>query len=441
MMAHSAQIKSRAKSRTHQRNRYCKNRKRTKNKRRLLPTSFYFADDDTCNKMHLDADSSGHVDYDSYYDFPLKKTMSLQKHTNTIKKKPKQYHFLNKHQRIILINGYIETNFYYIETKYQFRYADILRVIELYYNDSVFIWKISASDRDCNPVFEPYQWPFSLRLRVWHRSKPLKVHPNGLFGNALAYRAMDCIDLELIHALHPRVPCFIKIYYELYCDEIEKLMFWKGVKKYRLIDEEKRHVRTPHKLLIPRRYLTVSEFKNACINSNGGITIKLFVDVLCVDRQPKGKSFFREITLTQCVRFDWCISNNHSVLGTFRNQSESMLWSKNFDSDNWCLWCRNVKKPTNKKRTKFVIGLMLIKLPWFYNYIQVQCVVRCNDNKNKKTLIRNVWPGFESSLQIPFKYEILRQSSTINITVRLKILKVFDIKNKQVCTSQFTNWR
>ena len=233
---------------------------------------------------------------------------------------------------------------------------------------------------------------------------------------------------------------------------MDKLNIFKGCKKWTFYDIMKRApMRTP-KRIIPKDYITASEML-----WQKYMNIKLSIKFLCIEWFGD-EDYFENIIMHKIWKFKWFINNNQ-ITKYFRNNPDSILFSSNFDNNNWSLFCRYFNKSTYKKGKRFFIGLMLLKLPWFINYIKIKIIIKCkekqNENENKdknkdkdkdnkkytKMFVSKVWPGFEASLQIPFKNEIIQKASSLNITILIEILKVFDIHEKEISSQQWKDFK
>eukprot|EP01084_Bolivina_argentea_P315145 545935_1 len=368
---------------------------KNKNKKKLKETV-------RTNTYYQDAPSTGdlgptYVNYDKYYDFPL----DLSKPTRYSKKVPSKrinpykdtrnpvykhiQMILTKNKRILLINGYVKSHIYGNQnSKKPFRFGDTITLIEMYYDSNIFIYSLRKPGLNNMQHRESAMWgasgyyipvEFCPSLSEWTFLFQLMVYPYSKFqyeAHIRKYRTgglmfpntnenEDFVDMELniIQNSNHLMPQFIKIYYELYCDEIDKISFWKGTQKYRHINFARGEYGYNDNLLIPRGYIKREELIN-----NDEIHFKLAIRFLCVEWYGCD-DYFANINMTQNMKFNWVISNNYSILDNFKNKTESILFSKNFDNDNWCLYCKNIKNPTNKKqKKKFYIGLMLITLPW-----------------------------------------------------------------------------
>eukprot|EP01084_Bolivina_argentea_P316780 549179_1 len=306
--------------------------------------------------------------------------------------KNKKYILMNKLKRMCLIYGYIRKNKFNPIT-------DIIQVIDIFFHENVWEWKvadrsIAYSDRGHTESY--------FDLQVWKGESP--------FQFVLWYDRRNSADLFLNMSAPMVVIPFIKIYYELYVyDGNKKIIYMKGTMKYRGQD------------ILHGDDKISSQFQLFPNNNNMNLMIRfLSVEYLRFD------NYLQHITIKENVSFKWTISTN------FKHKPEpSIQFSPNFGNNNWCLHYGHTKHPTHKKKKKFYIGIMLITLPSHVNHLKIQLNIFNDDKKNTKVFVNKVWPGFESALQIPFKYEILYQQS-LSIHVNIKILNAFDHKGKKI---------
>eukprot|EP01084_Bolivina_argentea_P315136 545917_1 len=401
-------------------------KKKTQKQKLTLNTNILFKHTSTA-----DITNSPEVDYDSYYDFPMHSNMqdeySYNKSYKTVKRTHKYAHYkgmqnivhknidmqLSKNSRIILIDGYIACIYGTHKEKKShmpFRYVDIVNLIELFLNTNVFIWQLDKQFMTDMEEFELQSNPYARHMQTvtgpkdryghpigyvpkmilspnkkkWKFSFELKVYPYSKGNHKSIVRRRrtgtnynftqptetknTCkdtgVDLELnIVPSTTHMPSFIKIYYELYCDTIDKISIWKGTQKYRRSNFQQSHYAYYANLLIPRGYVFFNELLN-----QDNVNIKLVMRFLCIEWYGYD-DWHAKIRMAQHLKFNWNI--NYLILDKFKNKSDSILFSKNFDDDSWCLFCRIIKNPkTKKQQKKFYIGLMLINLPLFFNSVK-----------------------------------------------------------------------
>eukprot|EP01084_Bolivina_argentea_P023087 42997_1 len=438
-------------------------------------------------------------EYDTYYDFPLDfkssfpNTLDTNYKDNTNTNYPQQKSqtsiyriwYLNKKKISILIQGYIKS----ICLSYKaFRFGDVIGCIVAYFDENLYHWRITAdklirwqnhlADPDNNPryrtiintannkdesviVSHPKTWDFQFALNI--SSKPKHVC-NQSFGEnySNSWRQSQqkgeyiWMNLRWTTAIGSNIttnrhrdyekyktqwecmkynycPAWMKIYYELRCVELEQIKLFKGVLKYNNFVLKNRGANfrqtRPH-LLFPVNYLKIEDFAY-----RKEINLRLSVRFLCSQWYSGNSDHFEKIILKKYVSFRWYINKRQFEKYFDGKLKDIIIFSDNFDDDNWCLYFRYNENAMNRKKTKFYIGLMCIKLPWNVNYVRAHIAIKCND-KNKKQYLKQIknariWTGFGSAIQIPFSKQILKESNSLKFTVKIKICKAYDSNDKE----------
>ena len=261
----------------------------------MIATQNDAADDDKKTNYPTNTQMMENDVYDSYYDFPIKSSLKAEQEwgqepiqpiqsIQSIQSEPKEKELsykmkqykprtepfpismlLNKNNIINLVHGYIKEFIWTSSKKKEkyeyFRFEDILNLISLYINERVFLWRLSNDKKKLKEIYgAPNDWPFELKLHITvpynTETRSYKGWTKNIYEQSRYSKAPDLtkyadIYLEFYQEWNRQkgkgIPSFIKIYYELSCNEMDKLHFWKGTKKWAFFDIKKKNSKSRKK--------------------------------------------------------------------------------------------------------------------------------------------------------------------------------------------------
>ena len=254
----------------------------------------------------------------------------------------------------------------------------------------------------------------------------VRLYPNGILSNEIGY-VQFCLVLKSM----PYNCKSIVIYYRLNCQEMG--IKFKDIKKMDNIGSG---------IKWPSKSLKLSQCKDININS---LTFECIIEILNIEYKYdlKGVYYYKILSMTTPIKYSWII--DETLLSLFKLSENGQLFHSERFQNCWCLdICPsgfNERDDTNLR-----LSLTLLALPPLIKLIKAHVILECNYNDgiryetdfkfNYENKVVS-WPsGLFSNAWIYQSF----QDIDLTFSVKIKILKVYDINSKKLQPNQWCKY-